>query len=105
MDSLESLDSINRKISDLEQQKSALAQEIESHKKAMEAELKRIAASYGYKLIRADASTSEKKSTKRKPARIKFRDNNGNTWTGRGMAPRWITAAEANGQSRDEFLV
>src|SRR5690606_32909778 len=27
------------------------------------------------------------------------------TWTGRGKAPRWITDAEAQGQSRDAFLI
>ncbi len=27
------------------------------------------------------------------------------TWTGRGKAPRWLAAAEAQGQSREEFLI
>lgn len=27
------------------------------------------------------------------------------TWTGRGRPPRWIIDAEAQGQSRDEFLI
>ncbi|HUH40224.1 MAG TPA: H-NS histone family protein [Castellaniella sp.] len=27
------------------------------------------------------------------------------TWTGRGKAPRWITEAEAQGQTRDSFLI
>lgn len=27
------------------------------------------------------------------------------TWTGRGKAPRWLTAAEAEGRSREEFLI
>lgn len=29
----------------------------------------------------------------------------GDTWTGRGKAPRWVTAAEAAGKGRDEFLI
>jgi|TARA_A100001391_G_scaffold205456_1_gene206681 DNA-binding protein H-NS len=29
----------------------------------------------------------------------------GATWTGRGKAPRWISEAEAQGQSRDTFLI
>ncbi|QAA93709.1 H-NS histone family protein [Pollutimonas thiosulfatoxidans] len=29
----------------------------------------------------------------------------GDTWTGRGKAPRWITAAESEGQQRDSFLI
>lgn len=27
------------------------------------------------------------------------------TWTGRGKAPRWLTEAEAQGQSREAFLI
>lgn len=27
------------------------------------------------------------------------------TWTGRGKAPRWITLAESEGKSRDQFLI
>ncbi|MGO3869904.1 MAG: H-NS histone family protein [Alcaligenes sp.] len=27
------------------------------------------------------------------------------TWTGRGRPPRWIIDAEANGRSREEFLI
>jgi DNA-binding protein H-NS len=29
----------------------------------------------------------------------------GDTWTGRGKPPRWIAAAEAQGASREEFLI
>ncbi|AOB31890.1 DNA-binding protein [Bordetella sp. H567] len=29
----------------------------------------------------------------------------GETWSGRGKAPRWLTAAEAAGASRESFLI
>lgn len=29
----------------------------------------------------------------------------GATWTGRGKAPRWVSDAEAQGNSRDQFLI
>jgi|SRR5690606_3120642 len=29
----------------------------------------------------------------------------GVTWTGRGKAPRWVSDAEAEGKSRDQFLI
>jgi len=29
----------------------------------------------------------------------------GETWSGRGKAPRWLTAAEAEGAKRDSFLI
>jgi DNA-binding protein H-NS len=37
----------------------------------------------------------------------KYRDpsNLSQTWAGRGQAPRWLTAYEAQGRKRDEFLI
>ncbi len=36
----------------------------------------------------------------------KYRDPvSGATWTGRGRAPRWVVEAEAQGKSREEFLI
>lgn len=35
----------------------------------------------------------------------KYRDANGNTWTGKGKAPSWIKSAEAAGQNRSHFLI
>jgi len=40
------------------------------------------------------------------PAAIRYRHPvSGETWTGRGRAPRWLAAAEAAGQSREQFRV
>ena len=36
---------------------------------------------------------------------IKYRDDKGNTWTGRGKTPRWVVDAEKAGAKRDQFLV
>jgi DNA-binding protein H-NS len=36
---------------------------------------------------------------------VKYRDKSGNTWTGRGAQPRWMTAAIKSGAKRDDFLV
>jgi DNA-binding protein H-NS len=44
----------------------------------------------------------------RKPATkipVKYRDPNGNAWTGRGKTPKWIVEAEKDGKSREEFRV
>jgi len=35
----------------------------------------------------------------------KYRDDKGNTWTGRGKTPRWLVAAEKAGKSRDTFKI
>ena len=39
------------------------------------------------------------------PPPTKYRDGQGNTWSGRGKNPRWLTAAIAAGKTRDEFKV
>lgn len=35
----------------------------------------------------------------------KFRGPNGETWTGRGLMPRWLSALVAAGRSKDEFAI
>ncbi len=39
------------------------------------------------------------------PAAVKFRSPDGQTWSGRGRKPTWLTQAEAGGQSQEEFRV
>lgn len=42
----------------------------------------------------------------KRPVPAKYRHpQTGATWTGRGKAPRWVTAAEADGQNRNDFLI
>jgi DNA-binding protein H-NS len=42
---------------------------------------------------------------KGRKAPIKYRDKSGNAWSGRGVQPRWMTAAIKGGAKRDDFLV
>lgn len=48
-----------------------------------------------------------RKAAKSKGAKIpvKYRDENGNAWTGRGKTPLWIVEAERAGKNRDSFKV
>jgi DNA-binding protein H-NS len=36
---------------------------------------------------------------------VKYRGPNGETWSGRGLAPRWLTDLEAKGKKRETYLV
>ena len=36
---------------------------------------------------------------------VKYRDENGNTWTSRGSKPRWLMAALESGRKIEDFLV
>src|SRR5262245_43349110 len=42
---------------------------------------------------------------KRGKVAVKYRDNAGNTWTGRGRMPRWMMAAVDSGKKREDFSV
>lgn len=39
------------------------------------------------------------------PAPVKFRGPNGETWSGRGLAPRWLSALLSQGRTKEEFAV
>jgi len=48
---------------------------------------------------------SSKNGMKGKKVPIKYRDENGNTWSARGSQPKWLAAALAGGRKLEEFLV
>lgn len=54
---------------------------------------------------------SDKKPSKPKAARTakkvqpKYKDDSGNTWSGRGLKPRWLTAAIAAGKKLEDFAI
>lgn len=41
----------------------------------------------------------------RPPVAAKYRSPTGDEWSGRGRMPKWLQAAEAEGRSRDDFLI
>jgi DNA-binding protein H-NS len=46
-----------------------------------------------------------KASTKGSKVPVKYRDADGNVWTGRGSQPRWIVAQLAQGRRLEDFLI
>lgn len=55
----------------------------------------------GADTLAASSAAPAKKRKKKIPA--KFRDGDGNTWTGRGSQPRWLRAALAAGRKLDDL--
>lgn len=53
----------------------------------------------------AEASPAARKPArgKKSAAKVKYRDQAGNTWSGRGPRPRWLTDALANGASLQDL--
>lgn len=58
---------------------------------------------------RGRPAVAKKPAAKRKSAGVavaaKFRGPNGETWSGRGLTPKWLKALEAQGRGRQEFAV
>ena len=58
-------------------------------------------------LVKAQKVTGARAKSKNAGTTVapKFRGPNGETWSGRGLMPRWLTALVAQGKTREEFAV
>ena len=57
---------------------------------------------------KAKAAASKAPKVVRKasaPVAAKFRGPNGETWSGRGLTPKWLSSLLAQGQSKESFAV
>lgn len=57
------------------------------------------------KAAAAPKARPARKGRKGRAAKVKFRDEAGNTWGGRGPRPRWLREALAGGKSLSDFAV
>jgi DNA-binding protein H-NS len=98
-------------LSELLAQKAALEQQIadvqrEQHADAV-AKVKALMAEYGLTL--ADISSSKAVAAPKKVSgKVAAKFHNpatGDTWSGRGLKPKWLTAALASGRALSEFAV
>lgn len=62
-------------------------------------------------LVKAGAVMGKRAASKAKgkgtnmPVAAKYRGPNGETWSGRGLMPRWLSALVSTGQTREDFLI
>lgn len=98
-------------VKDLIAQRAELDRQIEQAQRAERAEaiakVKEIMSMHGLTLadLSGRASVKPEKATARKVA-AKFRDpETGNTWSGRGLQPKWLRNALAAGRSLADFAV
>lgn len=99
---MESYQNVVAKIAELQRQAEELKKQ---ERKAVIKELKAKIAEYG--LSAADLSLTGKQSTKvASTVKAKYRNpQTGETWSGRGIAPRWMQEAEKAGKARESFLI
>jgi DNA-binding protein H-NS len=90
-------------------QKRARIIEAKADKKVTElvALIKRHSLSLGDWRRAVSLTKGRRKSGPRKGRRVpvKYADDKGNKWTGRGRPPLWLVAAEKSGKKRDSYLV
>lgn len=56
----------------------------------------------------AKATGAKRKTAARKTGQVvaaKYRGPNGETWSGRGLAPRWLATLIASGKSKEDFAI
>lgn len=68
-------------------------------------EVEELAAKYGYDLEDLVNQVAVKTPKTRNPAAIRYRSPDGQTWTGQGRTPKWLSEAMANGASKNDFAV
>ena len=81
-----------------------LAAKQNNMRKEVIAQIKELAASIGVTVDIIDDKKS-KKSTSTVAPKYANPNNSAETWTGRGLAPKWMQALTAEGRSKDEFLI
>lgn len=103
---MSSLIDIQKQIAELQAQEAEIKAREFNEKVAM---IKETMASYGItlediqgKAAKAGRATSAKSSN---PAPAKYKGPNDESWSGRGLAPKWLTALIADGHSKDEYLI
>jgi len=99
-----SLEAIRKQIAKLE---AAAKKHEKANTKGIKAAAKVISK---YKLTMSDLKEAMKGQGGRGPlagktVAPKYRDKDGNTWSGRGNTPRWLVAAEKAGKKRQSFLI
>lgn len=95
-------------------QKAELDRKIQETQKAERAaavdKVRALMAEYGLSMEdlngKAAATPGRKKSSEgTRKAAVKYRDAAGNTWSGRGLQPRWLKEALAGGKSLQDYAV
>lgn len=98
------------KLQQLLDQQAALAREIDATRREAKTEavakVRALMAEYGLSaadlVVRNGPKVGVAKGGK---VAAKYKDDAGNAWSGRGLQPRWLTAALAAGKSLQDFAV
>lgn len=91
----------------IENAQRALREKMDVRRKDVMHQIRELASSIGVNVEMTDASSSQRVSS-RKGAKVaaKYQNPyNGQTWSGRGMKPKWLTSLLDSGRSMEEFEI
>ena len=57
------------------------------------------------KVIGKSAASGAKRKTAGTPVAAKYRGPNGESWSGRGLTPRWLSTLIVQGQTKESFAI
>ncbi len=83
----------------------ALKQKQESKRKEVIAQIKELAASIGVNIVIQDDTKSSARKGVKVPPKYRNPDDPTQTWTGRGVAPKWMQALIEKGHDKAEFEI
>lgn len=103
---MSSLIDIQKQIAELQAQEAEIKAREFNEKVIM---IKETMASYGITVedLQGRSAKTPKASGAKSanPAPDKYRGPNGESWSGRGLAPKWLTGLIADGHAKDEYLI
>jgi DNA-binding protein H-NS len=80
-----------------------LSQKVAAERKALQASLAKLEGVEGKRGKRA--GTAPRHAMAGKKVEPKYRGPDGETWSGRGLKPKWLTAAIKDGKAIEDFLI
>ena len=85
--------------------KSAIKDKQVSQRKEVFAQIKALAASVGVTVEIHDAGKKQKRKGAKVPPKYRNPDDASQTWTGRGMMPKWMRTLNEAGRDKSDFLI
>jgi len=89
----------------IEKAELALKEKQSTKRKEVIAEIKSLAASIGVTVDIIENTEKPVRKGKKVPAKYRNPDDETKTWTGRGVAPKWMQALINAGRDKAEFLI
>ncbi len=83
----------------------ALQKKKDAQKKAVIRQIESLAASIGVKVIIEDERKSSPRKGSRVPPKYRNPENSMQTWSGRGVMPKWMQTLIDKGQKKSDFLI